>query len=187
MQVTIKNKERVLNQFDFLKNRDEDSICNLLIVKIQNGDFEFANKILQYGFDARQVVMNYEHIQALKKFGFSDFTLGEFGWIPHPDWLNVETVEFGDRNYFEIGQGPNGKWTYGCNASNNTSGYGCGLNEYIDPMTKDAAIKEAISELKQWHEKQVSQEWKEEAAKNTSRRILAKIKEYQKPKQAVLF
>lgn len=188
MQVSNKNKIRVLRQLDALTSNHKCALSDTLLSQIKQDDFEAANKILQYGFDARQVVMNYDHIKALKNFGFNDFKIDENGWIPHPEWLNVEYVEFlGWSNSFEIGQGPNGLWTYGVNASNNTSGFGCGLNEYIEPLTKDAAVKEAITGIVKWHERQISQDYKEEAAKNTSRKVLAIIKKYQQPKQAVLF
>jgi hypothetical protein len=89
-------------------------------------------------------------------FGFTGRALNEHGWLEHPQFANVEHIEFIDRkgwaahNYVTIGRGANGKWSYGANYStgNGGGGYGLGIWGKVFDNRKEclaAALKELIN------------------------------------------
>lgn len=133
---------------DYLRELESEDLDNSLHVYEQ-----FSNE----GASPHQVVSNYRAAKQRELFGFTDYSLNQYGWMEQVKWLDLEKVEFSAgevyvSNYIQIGKGKNGKFAIGTNFSVGTSGGGGGVNEYGDIFdTREEAILAGINEVMAKH------------------------------------
>lgn len=88
------------------------------------------------------------------EFGFEEIVINDCGWLEQPKWNNFEEIAFrlpkdnSYCNHIEIGQSPNGMWTFGYGATASTWGASSGLSIFNDAYeSKELAMLEASKVL----------------------------------------
>ncbi|GAE86137.1 hypothetical protein JCM10512_4627 [Bacteroides reticulotermitis JCM 10512] len=126
------------------------------LIALRRNDRQMIDEYESFGGDPRYIIMNRRAYDQQRIFGFSGKTLNEHGWLATPEFQDVERIEFIDRkgwaafNYITIGQGANGKWTYGVSYSTGGSGggYGMGIWGKVCNSRKEcltAALRELLN------------------------------------------
>lgn len=117
----------------------------------------------EQGAGVHQIIRNYRAVLVREKFGFTDYSLNEYGWMEQPKWLDVEEIDFsvGKENYsgnqVRIGRGPNGKYAIGYSYG---GGKGCGgggsINEYGEAYdNRDDAVIASLEILLKFHKEAI--------------------------------
>ena len=126
------------------------------LIALRRNDRKTIDEYESFGDDPRHIIMNRRAYDRGKLFGFTRKILNQCGWLENAEFTNVEQIEFIDRkgwaafNYVIIGQGANGKWSYGASYSTGGSGgsYGLGIWGKIYNNRKEcltAALRELLS------------------------------------------
>lgn len=100
---------------------DEQDACKLFIETLQSNDESKIAWYTQFGSTPRQILMNECTYLKLIECGFEGFELNKYGWIEENKRnINIiNKVEFTTgkehfvKNYYEVGQLPNGKFVHG--------------------------------------------------------------------------
>lgn len=134
------------------------------LIALRRNDRQTIDEYESFGDDLRHIIMNRRAYDRGQLFGFNAKTLNEYDWLENAEFMNVERIEFIDRrgwaafNYVTIGQGANGKWSYGASYSTGGSGGGYGLgiwgtvyNNRKECLT--AALRELLSRHAQQRER----------------------------------
>lgn len=136
--------------------KEERQYMAVYLTALRRNDRQTVDEYESFGGDPRHIMMNRRAYDRGQLFGFTDKTLNEHGWLENAEFTNVERIEFIDRkgwaafNYVTIGQGANGKWSYGASYSTGGSGgsYGLGIWGKIYNNRKEcltAALRELLS------------------------------------------
>jgi hypothetical protein len=144
--------------------KEERRYMAIYLIALRRNDRKTIDKYERFGDNPRHIIMNRRAYDRGQLFGFTAKTLNEHGWLENAKFTNVEQIEFIDRkgwaafNYVTIGQGANGKWSYGASYSTGGSGGGYGLgiwgkvyNNRKECLT--AALRELLSRHAQQRER----------------------------------
>jgi hypothetical protein len=129
---------------------------------LQTSDITQIAEYEAFGDNPRKIIMNLNSHQQAQAFGFTGMEFNEYGWLANAHFTNVEHIEFFHKkgwaafNYITIGQGANGKWSYGASYSTGGAGggYGLGIWGKIFNNRKEcltAALRELLNRhAQQW-------------------------------------
>lgn len=113
--------------------KEERQYMAVYLTALRQNDWQTVDEYESFGDDPHHIIMNRRAYDRGQLFRFTDKTLNEHGWLENAEFTNVERIEFIDHkglvafNYVTIGQGANGKWSYGASYSTGGSGGGYGL------------------------------------------------------------
>ena len=135
-------------------------VANYLKALRQNNQ-QLIEEYESFGNSPRQIIMNRRAYDRGQLFGFTRKTLDQYGWLENAGFTSVEWIEFIDRkgwaafNYVTIGQGANGKWSYGASYLTGGSGgsYGLGIWGKVYNNRKEC-LTAALQELLNCHARQ---------------------------------
>ncbi len=115
--------EKIEQVREYRAYREERPYLAVYLKALRRNDQRTIDEYESFGDNPRQIIMNRRAYDQQQKFGFTGKTLNEYGWLENADFTDVERIEFIDRkgwaafNYITIGQGVNGKWSYGASYS----------------------------------------------------------------------
>jgi hypothetical protein len=148
--------EKVEQVRQYRPYKEERRYMAVYLIALRRKDRKTIDKYESFGDDPRHIIMNRRAYDRGKLFGFTRKILNQCGWLENAEFTNVEQIEFIERkgwaafNYVTIGQGANGKWSYGASYSTGGSGgsYGLGIWGKIYNNRKEcltAALRELLS------------------------------------------
>ena len=129
----LSTSEKIEQVRQYHPYREERPYMAAYLIALRRNDRQMIDEYESFGDDPRQIIMNRRAYDRQQIFGFTGKAMNEYGWLATPEFQNVERIEFIDRkgwaahNYITIGQGTNGKWSYGASYSTGGSGGGYGL------------------------------------------------------------
>jgi hypothetical protein len=141
--------------------KEERQCMAVYLIALRRNDRQTIDEYESFGDDPRHIIMNRRAYDRGLSFGFTRKTLNQYGWLENAEFTNVERIEFIDRkswvafNYVTIGQGANGKWSYGASYSTGGSGgsYGLGIWGKVYNNRKEC-LTAALQELLNCHARQ---------------------------------
>jgi hypothetical protein len=113
--------------------KEERPYMAAYLIALRRNDRQIIDEYESFGNDPCKIIRNRRAYDRGQLFGFTAKTLNEHGWLENVEFTNVEQIEFINRrdraahNHITIGQGVNGKWSYGASYSTGGSGGGYGL------------------------------------------------------------
>ncbi|MEA4808675.1 hypothetical protein SDC9_32342 [bioreactor metagenome] len=141
--------------------KEERRYMAVYLTALRRNDRKTIDEYESFGDDPRHIIMNRRAYDRGQLFGFTVKTLNEHGWLKNAEFTNVERIEFIDRkgwvafNYVTIGQGANGKWSYGASYSTGGSGGGYGLGIWGEVYNnRKECLTAALRELLSRHARQ---------------------------------
>lgn len=136
-------------------------------------DTETIDSFEKFGDTPYKIFTNKRYYERQLLFGFTNLEIDENGWIKNTELLEKENYEFKTKNesrssnYFNIGRGINGNWTFGLSYSTGASG-GSALasiwNEIVE--SKELAIKKGLNALIEAHNRQRERLYKKDSCGN---------------------
>ena len=120
--------------------------------KVVTGEYE------SFGDRPHQFFLNKRTYDAGLRFGFAERRFNKYGWLENADFTAKEQIEFTTKdrpvasNYLTVGQGANGKWSYGASYSTGASGGGYGLGVWGEVFdTRKECLSAALQEILDRH------------------------------------
>lgn len=117
-------------------------------------DQDYIQEFEKYGDNPFTMIPNRRKVERQALFGFTEFNLGEAGFLKDPKFINKEKVFFKTKtersasNYVDLGTGKNGKWTFGTSYCVGLSGGGGGLSIWGEILnTREEALISGMKEL----------------------------------------
>lgn len=98
--------------------KNEYAVIEEFFDSIRNINVESINFFKQFGTDPSHIIRNVIDYRQGLNFGFQDFSIGEYGWINMPDFINVEEISFKVKkdnacyNAIRVASSPSLVWTY---------------------------------------------------------------------------
>jgi hypothetical protein len=148
--------EKIGQVREYRPYKEERQYMAAYLTALRRNDRQTIDEYESFGDDPRHIIMNRRAYDRGQLFGFTQKTMNQYGWLENAGFTDVERIEFIDRkgwaafNYITIGQGANGKWTYGASYSTGGSGggYGLGIWGKVCNSRKEcltAALRELLS------------------------------------------
>lgn len=141
--------------------KEERQYVALYLSALRDNDLQTVEDFESFGNSTRHIIMNRRAYDRGQLFGFTQKTMNEYGWLDNARFRNVERIEFIDRkgwavtNHITIGEGANGKWSYGVSFSTGGSGGGYGLSVWRKVYdNRKECLKAALQELLNLHAEQ---------------------------------
>lgn len=141
--------------------KEERRYMAVYLTALRRNDRKTVDEYESFGDDPRHIMMNRRAYYRGQLFGFTAKTMNKHGWLENAEFTNVERIEFIDRkgwvafNYVTIGQGANGKWSYGASYSTGGSGGGYGLGIWGEVCNnRKECLTAALRELLSRHARQ---------------------------------
>ena len=111
----------------------------------------------RFGRDARHIILNEYMYRCCVAYGYVDIVIDEHtGWLAWPK-LEEEVIPLGFekgsmmQNCIKLGQGVNGKWTYGVDFSVTNTGYGSGAHVDLFPFeSREDCLMLALKKAEEW-------------------------------------
>ncbi len=125
--------EKIEQVREYRPYKEERPYMAVYLKALRRNDQRTIDEYESFGDSPRHIIMNRRAYDRGQLFGFTSKTMNQYGWLENADFTDVERIEFIDRkgwaafNYITIGQGANGKWSYGASYSTGGSGGGYGL------------------------------------------------------------
>ncbi|MBL7965453.1 MAG: hypothetical protein JNK09_00525 [Prolixibacteraceae bacterium] len=102
--------------------------------------------------------MNHREYDRGMLFGFTEKHFSQYGWLQNSNFTEHEEIKFIHKqgwaatNHLTIGQGKNGKWSFGVSYSTGGWGHGSGLSVWGKIFnTRKECLKAALSEILDGH------------------------------------
>jgi hypothetical protein len=114
----------------------ERNIFNEMLQAIAVGDQTQLDWFQSFGVHFRAITMNVNAYRKGLEFGFTEIAFNEHGWFKNPQFIDIETLTFGDTSRYgnnstiTLGKGANAVWTYAMNYSYGVAGGCYGLSVY---------------------------------------------------------
>ena len=152
--------EKIAKTQEYQSSGAEKKYHEAYLNALQTGDTQTIANYETFGDSPRQIIMNLHSYEKGQVFGFFGKDFNEYGWLANAHFTNVEHLEFFHKqgwaahNYITIGQGANGKWSYGATYSTGGAGGGYGLGVWGKVLnSRKECITEALKELIARHAK----------------------------------
>ncbi len=147
------NREDLEYLLGYKPNENEIEAHSKYLTALQADNTETIAEMQKFGESARQILMNITDYNNAKRFGYTNFEIGEYGWMARQEWIETETIPFVEKKdkasntYVKIAMGINGRWTNGYSLR---FGSGCGRSSGCcfsgkDFATKDEAIEDVLN------------------------------------------
>ena len=153
--------EKIEQLLEYRACKEERQYVALYLSALRDNDLQTVEEFESFGNSTRHIIMNRRAYDRGQLFGFIQKTMNESGWLDNARFRNVERIEFIDckawaaLNYITIGEGANGKWSYGASYSTGGSGGGYGLGIWGEIFNnRKECLKVALQEILNRHTRQ---------------------------------
>jgi len=147
--------EQVLQYWQYSEERQ--SVANYLNALRQNNQ-QLIEEYESFGGSPRQIIMNRRAYDRGQLFGFTEKLFSQYGWLQNGTFAEKEEIRFIHKqgwaatNHLTIGQGENGKWTYGVSYSTGSWGHCYGLSVWGRVFdSRKECLKAALQEILDGH------------------------------------
>ncbi len=162
--IKLSASEKIEQVRQYRPYKEERRYMAVYLTALRQNDRQTIDEYESFGNEPQYIIMNRRAYNRGQLFGFTAKTLDKHGWLKNAEFANVERIEFIDRkgwaafNYVTIGQGANGKWSYGVSYSTGGWGHCYGLSVWgkIFDNRKDC-LKAALSEILYGHREAAAQ------------------------------
>ncbi|GHV18196.1 hypothetical protein FACS1894181_03590 [Bacteroidia bacterium] len=154
----LSNTEKIacVREMNFFRTERHDAAVYLNALRTDNR--AIIEEYESFGDRPYQFFLNKRTYDAGLQFGFTGKRFNKYGWLENADFTAKEHIEFTpqDRpvasNHLTIGQGANGKWSYGASYSTGAAGCGYGLGVWGKVFdTRKECLKAALQEIMDGH------------------------------------
>jgi hypothetical protein len=125
---------------------------------LSRGDRQITGEYESFGNSPRQIIMNRRAYDRGQLFGFTEKYFSQYGWLQNSPFTEREEIRFIHKpgwaatNHLTIGQGENGKWTYGVSFSTGSWGHCYGLSIWGKVFdSRKECLKTALQEILDGH------------------------------------
>src|ERR1035437_2413233 len=126
--------EKIEQVRQYRPSRDERQYMAIYLKALRRGDRKVTEEYESFGNSPRQIIMNRTAYDRGQLFGFTEKYFSKYGWLQNSPFTEREEIRFihkpgwAGTNHLTIGQGENGKWTYGVSFSTGSWGHCYGLS-----------------------------------------------------------
>jgi hypothetical protein len=145
-----------IREMNFCRAERRDAAVYLNALRTDNR--AIIEEYESFGDRPHQFFLNKRTYDAGLRFGFTDRRFNKYGWLVNADFTAKERIEFTPKdrpvasNHLTIGQGANGKWSYGASYSTGAAGCGYGLGVWGKVFdTRKECLKAALQEIMDGH------------------------------------
>lgn len=138
--------------------REERPYKATYLVALLQDNQQLINEYESFGDCPRQIIMNHREYDRGMLFGFTEKQFSSYGWLQNSNFTEREEIKFIHKqgwaatNHLTIGQGKNGKWSFGVSYSSGGWGHGSGLSVWGKIFnTRKECLKAALTEMLDGH------------------------------------
>jgi len=138
--------------------RDERQYMASYLVALRQDNRQLIDEYESFGDSPRQIIMNRRAYDRGQLFGFTGKHFSPYGWLQNSTFTEREEIRFIHKqgwaatNYLTIGQGKNGKWTYGVSYSTGAWGHCYGISVWGKVFdSRKECLKTALQEILDGH------------------------------------
>ena len=150
--------EKIEQVRQYRPSRDERQYMAIYLKALRRGDRQVTEEYESFGNSTRQIIMNRRAYDRGQLFGFTEKHFSPYGWLQNSPFTEREEIRFIHKpgwaatNHLTIGQGENGKWTYGVSYSTGSWGHCYGLSVWGRVFdSRKECLKAALQEILDGH------------------------------------
>ena len=138
--------------------REERLYMATYLKALRQENQQLINEYESFGDCPRQIIMNHREYDRGMLFGFTEKHFSSYGWLQNHAFTEREEIKFIHKqgwaatNHLTIGQGNNGKWTFGVSYSTGGWGHCSGLSIWGKIFgNRKECLKAALIEILDGH------------------------------------
>ena len=138
--------------------RDERQYMASYLVALRQDNRQLIDEYESFGDSPRQIIMNRRAYDRGQLFGFTGKHFSPYGWLQNSPFTEREEIRFIHKpgwtatNHLTIGQGKNGKWTYGVSYSTGAWAHCYGISVWGKTFdSRKECLKSALKEILEGH------------------------------------
>jgi len=150
--------EKIVQVRQYRPSRDERQYMAIYLKALRRGDRQVTEEYESFGNSPRQIIMNRRAYDRGQLFGFTEKYFSPYGWLQNSPFTEKEEIRFIHKpgwvatNHLTIGQGKNGKWTYGVSYSTVGWGHCYGISVWGKVFdSRKECLKTALQEILDGH------------------------------------
>jgi len=150
--------EKIEQVRQYRPSRDERQYMAIYLKALRRGDRQVTEEYESFGNSPFQIIMNRRAYDRGQLFGFTEKYFSQYGWLQNSPFTEREEIRFIHKpgwaatNHLTIGQGKNGKWTYGASYSTGACGHCYGISVWGKVFdSRKECLKTALQEIFDGH------------------------------------
>jgi hypothetical protein len=150
--------EKIEQVRQYRPSRDERQYMATYLKALRKNNRQLIEEYESFGDSPRQIIMNRRAYDKGQLFGFAGKHFDQYCWLQNSTFTEQEEIRFIHKqgwaasNYLTIGQGENGKWTYGVSFSTGSWGHCYGLSVWGEVFdSRKECLKAALQEILDGH------------------------------------